>query len=393
VLHARLRDARFFWEADRRTTLDSKLERLDTLLFHKVLGSYRAKADRVERLAAWMAAEALGRPQDAAHARLAGRLAKADLTSDMVREFTELQGTMGGIYAREDGQPEAVWKAIYYHYLPGGVEANLPPSRDQLGTAATTWAAVSLADKVDSVVGLFSVGERPTGTRDPFAMRRQVHGALRILVDLPELTGVRMPVAIETLVQEAASGLRVSDVGAFAEDLATFVRDRVRYLFAQRGYRHDELDAVLGATDVGLVPLRARWRLEALHAIRQSADFAALAELFKRVKNIAREAGPVPVGAAADPFDRDALTEPAEQALLAEIDRRAPAIRAALAAADYARAMAEAAAFRAPVHRFFTEVFVMVDDPRTRQARLLLMVHLRDLVLGIADISQLAAQG
>ncbi len=390
VLLARLRDARFFWEADRRTTLDEKLARLETLLFHKALGSYRAKAERLEQFAGWIASEALGRPDDGDHARRAGRLAKADLTSDMVREFTELQGTMGGIYARAEGAPEAVWRAIYLQYLPVGVEAGVPPTREQLGSAATSWAAVALADKVDSAVGLFSAGERPTGTRDPFGIRRQMQGAVKILVDLPELTGVTTALPVERLVQRASQIYGLADTGTFETDLIAFARDRVRHLFAQRGYRPDEVEAALGATGDGLAPLAVRWRLEALRAVRDSGEFAALAELFKRVKNIAREVSAQPLETYPVALDRSALTEAAERALLAELEARAPRVREAVATADFAGAMTEAAAFREPVHRFFTEVFVMVDDPRVRHARLMLLVHLRDLMLGISDISQLA---
>jgi glycyl-tRNA synthetase beta chain len=392
VLQARLRDARFFWEADRRTRLAEKLDRLDTLLFHKALGSYRAKADRLERLAAWIAGDALRLPAEADHARTAGRLAKADLTTDMVREFTELQGIMGGIYARHEGLPEAVWKAVYFQYLPVGVEANLPPSREQLGAAAPAWVAVAVGDKLDSVVGLFSAGERPTGTRDPFGMRRQVQGLLKILVDLPELTGLKTPLTLRSLVRRASGEFGISDPSPFLADLWAFVRDRLRHLFTLRGYKHDELDAVFGGTYAELSPLQMRWRLEALHAVRGSADFLALAELFKRVKNIAREVSPQPLETYPVALDPGKLTEPAEQALHAEFERRAPAIRAAVAASDYAKAMADAAAFRMPVDRFFTEVFVMVDDQQVRNSRLMLLVHLRDLILEIADISQLQTE-
>jgi glycyl-tRNA synthetase beta chain len=165
VVAARLRDAKFFWEADRAQTLESRLERLHTVAFHKKLGSYRDKAERIEKLAAWIASDVLARPEIAAHAAIAARLAKADLTTDMVYEFPELQGTMGGIYAREEGQPEAVWKSIYFHYLPLGVEADAAPARAQLGEAAAVWAAVSLADKLDTVVGLTNAGEKATGSR------------------------------------------------------------------------------------------------------------------------------------------------------------------------------------------------------------------------------------
>jgi glycyl-tRNA synthetase beta chain len=172
VVAARLRDARFFWDADRKIGLEARGERLETLLFHKQLGSYRQKVDRIEALAAWMAGDVFGRPDQVDHAARAARLAKADLATDMVREFTELQGTMGGIYAREAGEPEAIWKAIYFQYLPVGVETNAPPLADALGDAKVSWAALALADKLDTTVGLFLAGERPTGSRDPFGLRR-----------------------------------------------------------------------------------------------------------------------------------------------------------------------------------------------------------------------------
>src|SRR5262245_14955440 len=202
VVTARLRDATFFWEADRKSPFASRVERLSTLMFHKKLGTYKDKAERIEKLARWIAKEALGADEAiAAQAATAARLAKADLTTDMVREFTELQGTMGGIYAREDGQPVEVWKAIYYHYLPVGVEADAPPTKAQLGKAAVTWAAVSLADKLDTIVGLFSAGEKPTGSRDPYGLRRAAQGVVKTLADLTQLGVERMP-SIELLVRK-----------------------------------------------------------------------------------------------------------------------------------------------------------------------------------------------
>lgn len=392
VLTARLRDARFFWDADRARPLASRLDRLDTLLFHKALGSYRAKAARLASLAEWVAGVAFARPDAAGAARTAGELAKADLVTDMVREFTELQGTMGGIYAREEGLPEAVWKAVYHHYLPVGVEAGGPPTREALGEAAVTWAAVSVADKIDSSVGLFAAGERPTGTRDPFGLRRQVQGALKVLVDLPECAGVDVPVDVFAVAREALARLRDQvEVGdeAVWNDFRPFVLDRVRHLFGQRGYRAGEIEAALGATATGLAPLAVRRRLEALQAMRGADDFTALAALFKRVKNIAKEISDAPQAHYDVALDRARLTEPAEVALLAEFDRRAPVIGAALDAGHYRQAMAEAAAFRPAVDRFFTEVFVMTDDTAVRTARLMLMVALRDLVLRLADISAL----
>jgi glycyl-tRNA synthetase beta chain len=385
VVTARLRDAKFFWESDRRTKLDARLDRLHTVLFHKKLGSYRDKTERIEKLAAWIAGDAFGRPDAVAHVSAAARLAKADLTTEMVFEFPELQGRMGGIYAREEGQPEAVWKAIYHHYLPIGVEVDAPPSRAQLGEAAVAWAALSLADKLDTVVGLFAAGERPTGSRDPFAVRRNAQGAVRILMDLPELTGIDREVSLDALITEAAKPFAQS-TGEPGAELAAhgFWQDRVRFALEQRGVPTGEAKAVLQRS---LSPLRARRIAEALAKMRGSQDLLGLAVLFKRVKNIARE---LPSGAA--PMDRTFLTEPAEQALLAELDTRRPRVADAARAADYRRALSEIAGLRPAVDTFFTQVFVMADDATLRTARLALMADLRDLIVGLADISEIVPQ-
>src|SRR5688500_4123686 len=248
VLTARLRDARFFWDEDRTATLESRIDRLSTILFHKKLGSYREKAERVAALASWIAGEAFQRPDIAPHAEVAGRLSKADLATDMVRELTELQGTMGGIYAREERLPEPVWKAIYFHYLPIGVEADAPPSRQQLGSAAISWAAVSLADKLDSIVGMFTAGERPTGSRGPLGLRRPAPGAGKPLAELPELTGVDARVTLGPLLQRASEPFGgIPDTAPSADDargaasdsrgaLFGFMSDRLAYLLEQRGF-------------------------------------------------------------------------------------------------------------------------------------------------------------
>ncbi len=377
VVTARLRDAKFFWDSDRKIALESRLERLHTVLFHKKLGSYRDKAERISALAEWIAQDVFGRPTEAAAAAKAGRLAKADLTTDMVFEFPELQGTMGGIYAREEGLPEPVWKAIYYQYLPIGVEADAPPSRDQLGAAAASWAAVSLADKIDTFVSLSQAGEKATGSRDPFGLRRQVQGAVRVLMDLPELTAVDREVALGALFDRAAGG-------AGDPALLAFAVDRVRYALETRGFPPEVVRAATASPDVA--PLRARRVAEALRTMRASEDFQALAVLFKRVKNIARE-----LKQSVAP-DRTALTEPAEQALLAELDARRPRIDEAVARSDYRAALVEIAAFRPVVDRFFTEVFVMAEDARLRTARLALMAELRNIILNIADISEIVPQ-
>ena len=388
VLTARLRDARFFWDEDRKATLESRIDRLSTILFHKKLGSYREKADRVAALAEWIAREAFRKPEAAAPAGLAGRLAKADLATDMVRELTELQGAMGGIYAREEGQPEAVWKAIYYHYLPVGVEADAPPSKQQLGVAAVTWAAVSLADKLDSVGGMFAAGERPTGSRDPLGLRRQAQGVVKILADLPEMTGVVSRIDLWDLVAQALSSWPPS--GESQQALRTFMRERVIYLFEQRGFDVRNIRAVVPHSLERVDMIEARKKLEALAQMSGSEALRGVATLFKRVKNITKDV------ASHSPVSSDglkgSLKEPAELALLSEVEARAPGIQRAAERAEYREAFAAIAAFQPVVAKFFDDVLVMADDETVRTARLALVARLRDLILDIADISEIVTE-
>jgi glycyl-tRNA synthetase beta chain len=395
VVTARLRDARFFWEADRRIPLASRLERLGTVLFHRTLGTYKQKAERIERLAGWIARDALGASEAmATHAATAARLSKTDLTTDMVREFTELQGTMGGIYAREEGLPEDVWKAIYFHYLPIGVEADAPPTKAQLGTAAVTWAAVSLADKLDTIVGLFAAGEKPTGSRDPYGLRRAAHGVFKILVDLPALTGVRAPL-VQPLCDEARKNFP-----EFHWDLTqvihfqVFMQERFGFVLESRGFDVRNVRAVTqGRSFATIRPSDELKKLKVLPEFTDTAEFQELAIAFKRAKNIARE---LPE----DQYWRDEkigvpieLSVPAEQDLLNEIERRRAAIEGAIAVGDgYREAFAEAARFKPAVDRFFKDVLVMDPNPTVRKNRLRLLRRLEDLILKLANISEIVTE-
>lgn len=399
VVTARLRDARFFWDADRQVGLEARLERLETLLFHEAFGSYRRKARRIEALAGWIAAEVLGRPDLADAARRAGRLAKADLATEMVGEFAELQGTMGGIYAREAGEPEAVWKAIYHHYLPVAVERTAPPAADALGEAGAAWAAVALADKLDTLVGLFLAGERPTGSRDPFGLRRQAHGVLRILADAEDLVGVAIRTPLEALLERAReqyadAGLSDDAVTDGLAALREFLAERLAHVLEVRGSDRRTIRAVVPGADVAMrrpvADLQAN--VEALPEFARSEQFRQLATAFKRVRNIAREA-PADLAADGDAEPLEAiLTEPAEVALAAEIDARRPAIERAVAEGrGFREAYVEAAKFEPVVARFFDEVFVMSDDLRLRQGRLRLMKRLESVILQLGDISEIVA--
>jgi glycyl-tRNA synthetase beta chain len=389
VLTARLRDARFFWDADRKQRLETRVERLSTVLFHKALGSFAEKAERISALAELVARDLLEVPAAGEPARVAGRLAKADQATDMVREMTELSGTMGGIYAREDGFPEEVWKAIYFHYLPVGIEADAPPSREQLGVASATWAAVSLADKLDTVVGMFSAGERPTGSRDPYGLRRAAQGLVRILVDLPELTGLQVRPTFRTLVELTRSVLAPGP-DEWQPTVYEFLLDRLRYVLEQRGFDVRNVRAVTAGDASAISPLQARRKVEVLPELAESADFAQLAVLFKRVRNIARNLAD---GSGAAMVDRTLLTHPAETALLTEIDQRSPAIESAVASGQgFRQAFGEAATLAPAVARFFDDVLVMAEDARLREARLRLMKRLETLILQLADVSEIVPE-
>lgn len=394
VLTARLRDARFFWDADRRQPLEAYVERLGTVLFHKKLGTYKEKAERIARLARWIAETAFERPDAAADAERAGRLCKADLATDMVRELTELQGTMGGIYAREDGFPETVWKAVYFHYLPVGVEADAPPAREPLGAAAVSWAAVSLADKLDTVVGMFAAGERPTGSRDPYGLRRAAQGIARTLIDLPELAGIDRRLSLGPLVAQAQAPFAGAGEDA-DEALWAFLGDRVQYVLEARKNDVRNVRAVTVERASELVPVTARRKLEALAELSESTEFKQLAVLFKRVRNIAKNLDQARFGEAERTSRAlsDVLVEPAEAALLKELESRRPGIDKAVESGQgFRQAFAEAARFGPAVARFFDDVLVMADEPELREARLRLMKRLEALILSLADVSEIVPE-
>ena len=400
VVTARLRDARFFWDADRQIGLEGRLERLETVLFHKQLGSYRAKASRIESLARWIAAEVFAKPEAADAAARAARLAKADLATDMVREFTELQGAMGGIYARDAGEPEPIWKAIYFQYQPTAVETDAPPTQAALGAGALAWAAVSLADKLDTLVGLFLAGERPTGSRDPFGLRRQAHGILRVLVDAAKFTGVRVRTPLEPLLRRAAAGFAdVVDeaaVSAAWPDLTAFLAERLQVLFETRGSDRRNVRAVVPTADVALhVPVSdLQENLAGLPEVARSESFRQLATAFKRVRNIGREYSAEDFAAdeAKGPALEGVLTDAAEKALLAAIEEHRGAIERTVASGTgFREAYLKAAAFEPVVASFFEGVFVMSDDLALRRARLRLLKRLETVILRLGDISEIVA--
>jgi glycyl-tRNA synthetase beta chain len=234
VVEARLADARFFYGEDRKRPLAERAAELEHLAFHARLGSYAAKTERLAALAGWVAGE-LGWREERPDAERAARLLKLDLVTEMVKEFTSLQGVMGGIYAREDGEPEAVWQAVYDQYRPAGTEDPLPRGRAGL--------AVALADRFDTLVGLFGLGQVPTGSRDPFGLRRAAQGAVRIALER------ELPLDLAALAREAArlyGDALPRSADEILADLRPFLDDRVRHLLGLRGYAYDEIEAGTG---------------------------------------------------------------------------------------------------------------------------------------------------
>jgi glycyl-tRNA synthetase beta chain len=392
VVTARLRDARFFWDSDRTfkgsdgtVGLDARLARLETVLFHKALGSYGDKATRVEALARWMATDVFKQgEQIVADAGRAAKLCKADLATDMVGEFPELQGIMGGVYAREAGEPEAVWKAIYYHYQPVGVEADAPPSAEALGAAAVTWACVSLADKIDTLAGLFKAGEKPTGSRDPFGMRRAAQGVMKILADASAL-GLPSCDVRDLFTHAQALFTQVAGDGTPNAFIETFMRERLMHLLERRGIRGDAARAVSG---MWYAPDDALRRAEAIGAelAKPNSELGALAELYKRTANITKGVEHTAVDLSAL-----ALKEPAELALRDQLVAALASVTTSLAGGGgYPGAIKELVKLRQPVDQFFTDVMVMVDDAALKQARLELLTTLRHaIVSNIGDLSQI----
>ncbi len=385
VVVARLRDASFFLAEDRKRALSDRVEDLAGVTFQQGLGTYRDKAARMAKLVQAMGRQGGLRGDALAHATRAAELAKADLVTLMVREFPELQGVMGGIYLASEGAPDEVATAVRWHYHPVAVEPEAEPAAAFAGAdgKARVFAAVALADKLDTLAGYFGLGESPTGSRDPYGLRRAGQGAVRAALDFwRPRPGEKAP-DLEELVAAAVEGYgplkQPADAAAAAAK--AFLLDRLAYVLAARGYAPDEVSAVLDAPLARALgdPADARDRVAALQRVRREVkeDFAALAEAFKRAKNILAQAAPAP---GVDPalFESDA-----ERALF---DAASGLERAGGSHEDRLRGLAS---LRAPVGRFFDDVLVMAEDARVRGNRLALLNQTLSLFYRIADISSL----
>ncbi len=345
VLRARFNDARFFWDTDQQRTLDARVEDLKHITFQAKLGNYYEKTQRVEGLVAVLGGDA--------QALRAARLCKADLTTELVKEFTELQGVVGGLYAKTQGEHEEVATAIYDHYKPVSMEDSLP--RTEAGRF------VAIADKLDTLIGCFQVGLIPSGSKDPFALRRAAQGIVKIIVEADMNLPLRSYVRQDPKLEE-------------------FVLDRVRNYF--RDFAYDEINAVLASGWESLPDVRAR--LIALKAVRPTADFEPLAASFKRIRNILKQAGYSNTA----PPSPDLLEDGPERELYTVFHQ----IQHEIATLPYQPALERIATLRPAVDRFFDKVMVNVPDAQIRNNRLALLNALSTEFSKLADFSEIVIQ-
>jgi glycyl-tRNA synthetase beta chain len=369
VVRPRLADAKFFFEQDKKKPLADRVPLLANVVYHNKLGSTLQRVERVEALAGEIAAQ---NGSDVALAKRAARLAKADLLTDMVGEFPELQGTMGTYYARHDGEPEEVALACTEHYQPRFSGDALP--------ATATGTAVALADKLETLVGIWGIGLQPTGEKDPFALRRHALGVLRILVEK------QLPLDLLELLRAAHRQFAaLPNVADATPALVEFFMDRLRGLLRERGYAAGEIDAVLALNPTRLDDVIAR--LDAVREFALLAEAASLAAANKRISNILKKSD----ATSSDGVQAALLVEPAEQALHAQLEQVAPSVQSQLAQRDYTGALSALAALREPVDTFFNDVMVNAEDPALRANRLALLRALHQQMNCVADISRLAA--
>jgi len=386
VLRARFNDARFFWDTDQKTSLVNRVEMLKAVTFQKDLGSYAAKADRMAALAAKLCAtlEKSGEKVDGDAVQQAARLAKTDLTAELVKEFTELQGIVGGLYAKAQGLSENVATAIYDQYKPESTEDSAPRTLEG--------AVLSIADKADSIAGMFALGLVPSGSKDPIALRRQANGIVKTIVEhkLPvSLSGLMAAAREQYAGSEAEKKFTLKDE-AYAEAIRGFFRERLEfYLRDVLGLAYDVVNATLAAGTDDVVDAVAR--AQAVAKARPSSDFESISVAFKRMKNILRQAAETKK-AVAEPFNPAALTDQEEKKLAAMVPQVAQKVKELSASRQYEPALHEISRLRPPIDAFFDKVMVMVEDEGLRSQRLGLLQTLVNEFSSIADFSEIVTE-
>ena len=393
VLRARFNDARFFWQTDQKQTLRQRVDLLRPVTFQKDLGSYYDKTMRVQRLASWLSetVKQSGMAIRPGVVHKAALLAKTDLTTELVKEFTELQGIVGGLYARvqqldEDMKPDVqleISRAIYDHYKPESMEDGAP--------ATIEGAVLSIADKADSIAGMFALGLIPSGSKDPFALRRQANGMVKTIAEH------RLPLRLSGIMADARGRYKGSEAekkfsnAAYSDSVRGFFRERLEfYLKDARGYAYDVVSAVLAVDSDDVVDAVAR--AEAMSKVRGSADFESISSAFKRMKNILRQASEN-TKVIAMRVDPSGLQEESEKELAALIPRTVAAVEKLRAVRDYEGSLLEIAKLRPAIDKFFDKVMVMVEDDHLRANRLALLQTVVKEFSTIADFSEIVTEG
>jgi len=373
VVRPRLADAKFFFDQDRKKTLASRVPQLGNVVYHNKIGSQLDRVQRLQQIAGHIAdaMNAAGATVDKAAAMRGAELAKADLLTDMVGEFPELQGTMGTYYARHDDEAEEVAQACSEHYRPRFAGDALPE-----GNVST---AVALADKLETLVGIWGIGLQPTGEKDPFALRRHSLGILRMLIEKPLALSLD---ALLGLTERAFAG--AAAVKPSREAIADFLYDRVRGYLKDKGYTTNEVEAVVSLRPQSLHDILAR--MEAVRTFAALPEAEALAAANKRITNILKK-----TDEAIGNVDVSLFQEAAEGALHEAVERVRPGVEAAFAGGDFTAALRDLAQLRDAVDRFFNDVMVMAEDAKLRANRLALLATLHGLANRVADISKLAA--
>ena len=367
VVRPRLTDAEFFFKQDKKQPLESHNERLANVVFQAELGSVFDKATRVSNLAGFIAEHIGG---DSTMAQRAGLLSKCDLSTEMVGEFPELQGIAGYYYAKHDGEAEDVALALNEQYMPRGAGAELP--------STLTGAAVALADKIDTLVGIFGIGMLPTGSKDPYALRRAALGVLRILIE--KQLELDLNAALQVAIQQYGERVKADGLIALVQD---FIFDRLRARYEDEGIDVAVYQSVRAVSPVS--PLDFDQRVQAVQAFRRLPEADTLAAANKRVSNILSKAD----GEVATAIDNALLQETAEQALASAVAAAEQHVAPLAADRQYQQALERLAGLREPVDAFFDQVLVNAEDPAVKANRYALLARLRGLFLGVADISLL----
>jgi len=393
VLRARFNDARFFWQTDQKQTLRQRVDWLRNVTFQKDLGSYYDKTLRVQHLASSLSetVKQSGVAIRPGVVHKAALLAKADLTTELVKEFTELQGIVGGLYARvqpldEELRPDvqlAISRTIYDHYKPESMEDSAP--------ATVEGAVLSIADKADSIAGMFALGLIPSGSKDPFALRRQANGIVKTIAEH------KLPLRLSEIMADARVRYKGSEAekkfsnADFAELVRVFFRERLEFHLKDAcGYAYDVVAAVLAVDSDDVVDAAAR--AEAVSKVRGSADFESISIAFKRMKNILRQASEK-TKVIAMCVNADSLQEESEKELAAMIPQTVAKVEKRRAARDYEGALLEIAKLRPAIDKFFDKVMVMVDDDNLRANRLALLQTVVKEFSTIADFSEIVTEG